>query len=139
MKHLNLILLFLMAALTSLTAQEPKFTEYPLNTVKEKPLADVDPKRGLTAPSLRIYLPEAGKATGRMMMWFLRPMAFAMPKCSHGTPSRSPSCSTPPGGMASATMTPLPTRNNFSRSWTAGWRGSERTKKRGCLYHETSS
>lgn len=87
MRHLNLILLFLMAALTSLTAQEthiifignsitqvvtrenlPKFKEYPLNTVKEKPLADEDPKKGLTAPSLRIYLPEAERATGRMVI-----------------------------------------------------------------------
>lgn len=68
MKHRNLILLFLMAAFTSLTAQEPTFTEYPLNTVKEKPVADEDPKRGLKAPTLRIYLPEAEKATGRMVI-----------------------------------------------------------------------
>ncbi|MBF6627785.1 MAG: alpha/beta hydrolase fold domain-containing protein [Proteiniphilum sp.] len=48
--------------------REPLFTEYPLNTVKEKPLVDEDPKKGLLAPSLRVYLPEAGKATGRMVI-----------------------------------------------------------------------
>ena len=48
--------------------QEPVFTEYPLNTVKEIPAAYEDQKMGLTAPSLRIYLPEAEKATGRMVI-----------------------------------------------------------------------
>jgi len=48
--------------------QKPKFTEYPLSTVKEIPAADEDPKKGLTAPSLRIYLPKAEKATGRMVI-----------------------------------------------------------------------
>ena len=80
MKHLNLILLFLMAAFTSLTAQEPKFTEYPLNTVKRKPVTDVDLKKGLTAPSLRIYLPEAEKATGRMVI--------VLPGGGHGSGNR---------------------------------------------------
>lgn len=55
------------AILEKLT-REPKFTEYPLNTVKEKPVADEDPKKGLKAPTLRIYLPEAEKATGRMVI-----------------------------------------------------------------------
>ncbi|WP_294066877.1 alpha/beta hydrolase [Proteiniphilum sp. UBA1028] len=67
MKHLHLALLFLFV-LTALTAQEPLFTEYPLNTVQQKPAADEDPKKGLTAPTLRVYLPEAEKATGRMVI-----------------------------------------------------------------------
>lgn len=48
--------------------RKPLFREYPLSTVKEKPAADEDPEKGLTAPSLRIYLPEAEKATGRMVI-----------------------------------------------------------------------
>lgn len=48
--------------------REPLFTEYPLCTVKKKPAADENPEKGLTAPSLRIYLPSPEKATGRMVI-----------------------------------------------------------------------
>ena len=48
--------------------REQHYSEFPLSTVKEIPAADEDPKKGLTAPSLRIYLPAAEKATGRMVI-----------------------------------------------------------------------
>ena len=55
-------------AILEAVSQEPLFSEYPLSTVKETPAADEDPAKGLTAPSLRVYLPEAEKATGRMVI-----------------------------------------------------------------------
>ncbi len=90
MKQLNYILLFFIATLSSLSAQashiifignsitrgviqesstpELQFKEYTLGTVKETPVMDEDPKKGLVAPTLRVYLPEAEKATGRMVI-----------------------------------------------------------------------
>ena len=90
MKRMTLLLLIFAALCTTLTAQEthinlignsvtqgmmqeqltqePHYREYPLNTVKTPPLADKDPKIGLTAPSLRVYLPSPERATGRMVI-----------------------------------------------------------------------
>lgn len=68
MKNLNLITIFLLVSTVSIMAQEPTYKEYPLNTVKEKPAPDKDVKQGLMAPTLRVYLPDADKATGRMVI-----------------------------------------------------------------------
>lgn len=44
------------------------WTEYPLNTVKNIPAMDSDVSKGMLAPTLRVYLPEPAKATGRMVI-----------------------------------------------------------------------
>ena len=48
--------------------QQKEWTEYPLSTVKEKPVIDADASRGIVAPTLRVYLPDPDKATGRMVI-----------------------------------------------------------------------
>ena len=97
MKHLNLFLFFLIASVTSLTAQEthiifignsitqgvilkdlqahPAFQEFALPATKtdaaatsEMAAVDADERRGLPSPSLRVYLPDRDKATGRMVI-----------------------------------------------------------------------
>lgn len=47
---------------------KPSFTEYPLNTVEKAPDMNEDTDRGMNAPSLRVYLPSPGKATGSMVI-----------------------------------------------------------------------
>ncbi len=47
---------------------KPASVEYPLNTVKERPAMDTDASRGMLAPSLRVYLPDSAKATGRIVI-----------------------------------------------------------------------
>ena len=47
---------------------QPAFTEYPMNTVAQIPPMSSDSLVGMTAPSLRVYLPDPAIATGRMVI-----------------------------------------------------------------------
>lgn len=48
--------------------QPEEWTEYPLETVKDTPAMDRDISRGMLSPSVRIYLPDPDKATGRAVI-----------------------------------------------------------------------
>ncbi|MEA4950707.1 MAG: alpha/beta hydrolase [Petrimonas sp.] len=48
--------------------QSSEWEEYPLNTVKKTPAMDADKSRGMLPPSLRVYLPDPAKSTGRMVI-----------------------------------------------------------------------
>lgn len=47
---------------------QPAFTEYPMPTVAQTPPMSSDSLFGMTAPSLRVYLPDPEIATGRMVI-----------------------------------------------------------------------
>lgn len=55
------------AIVNALQAQ-PSFKEYAISTVSRAPAMDTDKARGMTAPSLRVYLPDPAKTTGRMVI-----------------------------------------------------------------------
>lgn len=48
--------------------QPGEWTEYPLSTVKDAPAMDSDKSRGMLSPSVRVYLPDPDKATGRAVI-----------------------------------------------------------------------
>ncbi len=78
MKHLFLIVLLIGSFLFTAVSQQRNtiiaarsvsdFTEYPLNTVKKAPDMNEDARKGMDAPSLRVYFPSSEKATGRMVI-----------------------------------------------------------------------
>lgn len=47
---------------------KPASKEYPMNTVHEIPAMDTDTAKGMLSPSLRVFLPDSAKATGRMVI-----------------------------------------------------------------------
>jgi len=74
MKRLSIALILVCFAATAGAQQTDKvetsypYTDYYLSTGDTVASLESDPTRGMIAPSLRVYLPEKKKATGRMVI-----------------------------------------------------------------------
>ncbi|MDD2247255.1 MAG: hypothetical protein PHI70_07360 [Proteiniphilum sp.] len=67
-----------------------RFREYPINTVQELPVVDENNLIGMTAPSIRIYLPDKDKATGKIKNSVLHHVFQYFPEVYPRSPGVSP-------------------------------------------------